>query len=84
MNRVKKELMDNLNIIILSDHVESLGHSSEPNGIVLFQGMSDIRKVVGPIADGFVDPSLMERNPMYGALYSVFSLPGKVTDCSPH
>ncbi len=78
LNRVKNELNDDLNIIILSDHVCKRYYFRNLLSEI-FQGMTNVTKVVKPFFDGYLNRSTVESNVLAGALFNVMPLSGQVS-----
>ncbi len=77
LNRVKNELNDDLNIIILSDHVCKRYFRSIY--IVIFKGMTNVTEVIRPIYEGYINQSAIESNFLHGSLLNVMPLAGRVS-----
>ncbi|CAF3049475.1 unnamed protein product [Rotaria sp. Silwood2] len=58
LDKTKKELNDDLNIIILSDHV-------------YFKGMANVTGVIRPFFEKYLSPTSVETNLLSGALFNV-------------
>ncbi|CAF4157282.1 unnamed protein product [Rotaria sp. Silwood2] len=58
LDKTKKELNDDLNIIILSDHV-------------YFKGMTNVTGVIRPFFEKYLSPTSVETNLLSGALFNV-------------
>jgi hypothetical protein len=81
LNKVKNELNDDLNIIILSDHVCKRYFRTEY--IVILKGMTNVTKVVRPFDERYIDRSAIDSNFLSGALLNVMPLAGRVSRYNP-
>ncbi len=78
LNRVKNELNDDLNIIILSDHVCNRYFRNLLSTFKFFKGMTNVTKVIRPFFENYINRSAVEPNILAGALLNVMPLSGQV------
>ncbi|CAM4899115.1 unnamed protein product [Rotaria socialis] len=79
LDRVQKDLGDDLNIIILSDHV-SANTSSDVNTFDDFKGMTNVTKVTRPFYEKYLNRSSVDSNILSGALFNVMPNSGNTEE----